>query len=166
MVSTFAPLLTDVVLVIAGWSAVGKEVTSVSVDSDLKKQLEDDPEVNVSGLFNQFLREYYDSGTADGLDARIRELDRRIEEKERKIERLEDDVERLRDERDDLQERKEQREERQDPKVEEAVSTLASIDDGKLSPDNPAVRNHANDLNMAPDALCERVREAKGDGSV
>jgi len=149
-----------------GWSTVGKEVTSVSVDPDLKKRLEDDPEVNVSGLFNQFLREYYGSGAADGLDARIRELDRQIEEKEREIERLSDDVEQLRAERDDLQQRKEQREERQDPKVEEAVSTLASIGDGKLSPDNPAVVNHANDLNMTPDALCERVREAKGNGSI
>jgi len=146
---------------------VGKEVTSVSVDSDLKKRLEDDPEVNVSGLFNQFLREYYDSGTTDGLDARIRELDRRIEEKEREIERLRDDLEQLRDERDDLQVRKEQREERQDPKVEEAVSKLADRDGPitDLTPDNPAVRTKANKLNMSPEALCDRVREAKGDGS-
>jgi len=143
-----------------------KSRTSVSIDPDLKERLENDPSVNASGLFNQFLREYYERGQADGLEARIRDLTTEIEAKESELERLQEDLEQLREERDDLQERLEDRDEGADPQVQEAISTLASIGERKLTPDNPAVQTQAQKLGMKPGVLCEQVRDAKQAGEV
>lgn len=130
---------------------MSKTVTSVSIDEAMAKRLEHDEHVNASGLFNQFLKEYYAAGSADGLDIRVQQLNREIDKKE-------DEIQRLEEERDRLLEMKEQRDEDRAPELDEALDVLGSIPDQKLGPKNPAVVNHANSLGMAPRKLAEKAK--------
>lgn len=135
---------------------MSKKVTSVSIDEALAKRLEHDEHVNASGLFNQFLKEYYSTGSADGLELRLQQVEREIDETKADLERLED-------ERDRLLEMKEQRDEDREPELEEALDVLASIPDEKLGPKNPAVMNHANSLGIAPQRLAEKAKGQPAD---
>jgi len=135
---------------------MSKKVTSVSIDEELGRRLENDDHVNASGLFNQFLKEYYATGSVDGVDLRLRRLDRELQKARDKVERLEA-------EREELLERKEQQEEAQSEELEEALDVLQSIPNRKLGPDNPAVVNHANDLGLSPRELAEKAKGQPAD---
>lgn len=130
---------------------MGKKVTSVSIDEELSKRLKHDEHVNASGLFNQFLKEYYSTGSADGLDFRLIQVEQEIEKKC-------DELERLKKERDRLREAKEQREEERDPELDQTVEQLRSIPEGKLGPKNPAVVQQAQNLGMSPQQLMNKIR--------
>jgi TolA-binding protein len=146
---------------------VGKERTSVTIDPDLKERLEAEPGVNASGLFNQMLRQYFNAGSVDGLTERIRDLEDRIEAKERERERLTEELETLREEREELLERKQERDQGANSELQKTVEELAEIATRKpefWGPDNPALKNHAQDLGIPPSELYENVEEHVGGG--
>jgi len=131
---------------------MSRKVTSVSIDEHLHERLKEDKHVNASGLFNEFLREYYATGSVDGLEFQLRKTKRELEDARDRVERLEREYQ-------ELKQLQENRQQESDPKLEEKVDVLSSIPDEKLTADNPAVVNHAADLNMRPNKLAQTVRE-------
>ena len=131
---------------------MGRKVTSVSIDESLHERLKEDKHVNASGLFNEFLREYYATGSVDGLEFQLRKTKRELEDARDRVERLEQEYQ-------ELKKLQEDRQQDTDPKLEKKVDVLGSIPDEKLTADNPAVINHAADLNMRPAELAETILE-------
>ena len=138
---------------------MGNTVTSVSIDDDLHERLQEDERVNASGLFNSFLREYYSTGAADGVQFRIREVERRLDEATERVDRLEEEKQRLK-------EQKAERQQMRGESLEDKLMILDSIPNNQLDKDNPAVINHANDLCMPPRELAEEARNHRPNGDI
>lgn len=133
---------------------MGKTVTSVSLDEDIAEMVDDDPHVSRSSLVNQFLREYYSTGTASGLQFRLRRIERELEQAREKADKLEQ-------ERDQLEAKLEKRESEVTDGLDEKLDRLTSIPAEKLSEENPAIVKQAQKLNMPPSELYERVKERR-----
>lgn len=129
-----------------------KERTSVTLDPDLYDRVQRDESMNLSGLVNRVVREYYEGGHPDGLDLQIRRVENRLEEVRAEEEKLEQRLS-------DLEERKE----RVDDTLEEALDALEGLSTAKLHPENLAVENQARKLGVQPDVLCEKVEQARAD---
>ena len=134
---------------------MGKKRISVTVDEDIRDYLQQNDQINNSGLINRFLREYLATGTVDGIQFRLDRLESEIEETRTQLERL-------KEEREQLRRIKEAREKEQEEEFEEVVNQLTTISYDKLDKDNPAIVAKANELNMTPRELVEHVREEKG----
>lgn len=129
-----------------------KERTSVTLDPDLYKRVQHDESMNLSGLVNRVVREYYEGGHPRGLDLQIRRVENRLEEVRTEEEKLEQRLA-------DLEERKE----RVDDTLDEALDALEGLSTSKLHPENLAVETQARKLGVRPDELCEEVKQARAD---
>lgn len=129
-----------------------KERTSVTVDEELKKRIDKDESLNVSGLFNQFLREYYSTGSVSGVDVRLELVEQELQDARDKVERLEA-------ERDQLVNAKEVRQERERDKLEDCLNRLDGIAYDNLTADNPAVTTQAEKVGMSPSEFAKKARQ-------
>lgn len=134
---------------------VAKKVTSVSIDEDLRQRLDESEHINASGLFNSFLREYFSTGSADGLDFHIRQVESELADARDKVKRLEA-------KREELLNQKQKRESEVQEELEARLDRLSSINRDMLGPENPAITKHANELGMQPTQLVEEVRSYSG----
>lgn len=130
---------------------VSKAVTSVSVDKDLFERLKNDEHINVSGLFNDFVREYYANGSVSGLEKRIERINAEIETKEAELKQL-------RKERDRYKERLEIKEEGKSDSIEDAIQDL-DMSPEYCTKDNPAIQKRAREIGVRPEKLAERLLE-------
>lgn len=134
---------------------MGKVSTSFSIDEDVLEYLQQNTQINNSGLVNRFLREYMATGTVDGIEFRLERIEAEIEETELRLERL-------KAERDELRTIKTRRDQEQDEELEEIMEFLTSISHEKLGKENAAIVENASKLNMTPRQLVEKVRDRKG----
>jgi chromosome segregation ATPase len=133
-----------------------KGVTSVSLDEDLLNRASRQEHINLSGLCNDLLEEYFNSGSASRARLEAKH-DRLLEQKEH----LEAELGHVEEELDRVKEQLEQHREEEQAR-EEKIKDLAEQLPADLDPENPAVMNWAEKLEMTPRELCEEIEEKRG----
>lgn len=136
---------------------MSKRVTSVSLDNDVRRYIDQTTDLNTSALVNAMLRQYFEAGTSDALEYRLRELNREIESKR-------DQLDNLINERDRIAETIEDRDNELNAKLDEAIEQLSTIPPGMLDEDNPAVQKYASELNRPAREVIEEVKKQPGYG--
>lgn len=134
-----------------------KSVTSVSLDDDLRRKAKNGEHINLSGLVNDLLEEYFDTGDASKarLEARRDRLLQQKEDLQRELSHLEDELNKI-----DLQlERKKEQQEQMQQKIEELADSLPNGVDAN----NPAIQNWAGKYDLTPATLAEKVNEQQPD---
>lgn len=142
----------------------GKSRTSVSIDEHLHEQVKANPELNLSGLVNDFLQDYLAVGVDDPLTERVRRVEGRLEDLRRERTELDEKIDRVEEQLTALREKKATRDERRHERQAEVVEKLVNIRDDSLTPSNPAVQTQAQQLDIPREELVELVREAKQNG--
>lgn len=137
-----------------------KDVTSVSLDKQLIRKAANSEHINLSGLCNDLLEEYFDSGDASKarLEARRQRLVEQKEHLEREKSQLEDELDRIDRQLELKREEEQQREER--------IERLADQLPDDVDPDNPAVMNWAGKLDLTPATLVDRIEDHRPDVAV
>lgn len=130
-----------------------KRVTSVSIDETLHNRVQQDDTLNLSGLVNRVVREYYEGGYTSGLDLKIQNVENRLEEARAEEQKLEQRLEEL----------KERRERRDNTPLREALDILETLPSSNIQPSNPAIENQARKLGLRPRELCEELKQARTD---
>lgn len=131
-----------------------KKRTSVSMTEATYEALQKRDDINVSGLFEQFVTEFLASGqsTEAALAVRKEQLEADLDEAKGEVRRIEDELERVE------AELKERRDRRRD--TFEAFHDLGVRHD--LTTDNPAVKNHAERCGMSPGEFLAQYQEWVG----
>lgn len=133
------------------------EMLSTRVPPELKDLVDADSRPNQEVVRAALWREF--GGKRKG------DLERRIDEKERRINVVEDELEGREDELDELNRELHTLRDKYEEKVEEEEETLAeaieALDGARLVPDNPAVQNWAEKVDMTPAELINEVKDAR-----
>lgn len=131
---------------------MAKKKTSISVDKEIHERLQNDPHINVSGLVNDLLKEYYATGVANGLDLRKQRVRDDLERARQKVSQLEEQMEKLR-------QNEEYRKQKREENIEQALDKLRDIPGYRLTVDNPAIVTQANKHGLKPEKLLRRSKE-------
>lgn len=127
-----------------------RERISATVEPNVKEQLERE-DVNTSGLVNRLLKQHLQAGgdSEEMLLLRKEQLQSEIEQHESSIETLEKQL-------NQVNERLAQIREEQQSDLQEAMHILESVPWQK---DNPAIQNHAEELDMTPEDLINQLED-------
>lgn len=136
-----------------------KEITSVSLDSEIYTEVKSRESVNFSGLVNDLLAGYFASGdtTLAQLKAQRDRLQKQRENLEGELAEVEEELERVHGQIEAQRERIADREE----KIDDLAETIARGGDAEVDAENPAVQNHARKLSMEPRELAEAIHERR-----
>lgn len=142
-------------------NGTNKTRTSITIDPDIKGQIDEMPHVTLSGLVNETAREFVSAGKnrRNGLEIRKERLEAEIKE-------LEHDLEKKRETLEEIQETLEKRDNNTDEVFEDAVVTVAETiqsnleNKGKMpSTDNPAVQAQAKKASVPPQEILDEAKE-------
>jgi len=135
-----------------------KDVTSVSLDAELISRAKKSEHINLSGLCNDLLEEYFDSGDASKarLEAKRDRLLEQKEDLERELAHLEDELSQIDTQLEQVREQEQER--------EQQVKQLAEqLPPHRVDADNAAILNWAGKLDLSPATLAEKVEEQQPD---
>lgn len=140
-----------------------KKVTSVSLDQEVYGEVTSRASVNLSGLVNDLLGEYFASGDATlaQLKAQRDRLQERRESLEGELAEVEEDLERVTDQLEAQRERVAEREE----KIDELAESIAVGDHAEVDAENPAVQTQARKLSMTPEELADAIQDRRAASS-
>jgi hypothetical protein len=138
-----------------------KTRTSVTLDANLKERLDEMPEVNLSGLVNDVVRDFVVNGKSQrsGLELRLERVEAEIEELEHQLEEKRELKEEIETQ---LEERSEKSNGTYEHAVEKVMNTIESRvrrDQGLPEVDNLAVTNQAQKANVPPQDLLDEAIE-------
>jgi len=105
---------------------------------------------NASAVVNDLLTQY-----RKGADKETVAIDLQIQQKERELRNAERDVERLESDLEELKQLKAQLGAQEDAELQQAREELS---DTPRNPSNPAIKNWAGKLGMAPEALIQELK--------
>jgi len=133
-------------------NGAAKDVTSISVNKEILDRAQSSEHINLSGLCNDLLDEYFASGstTKARLEAK---RDRLLEQREH----LEAELAHVEDELDAVEDQLEEHRDRAE-KLEQTLEDLADRLPEDLDATNPAVQNWARKLELTPTELTEEIR--------
>jgi len=134
-----------------------KKTTSISLDADLKQRAQSNAHINLSGLCNDLLEEYFASGSSSKarLEAKRDRLLQQREHLETELAHLNEEIETVEAQLAECEERDRHR----DKKVEELAEQLPDDVDAE----NPAVQNWATKLDLTPAQLTDEIRAQRGE---
>lgn len=133
-----------------------KQVTSVSLDADVVRRAKSRDHVNLSGLCNDLLSEYFSTGNS--AKARLEARRQRLEHQK---EHLETELRQIDNELDDVKTQLAEIAEQEQATVEQLEQLADTLPDD-LDPDNLAVQTQAGKLDLKPVKLVERIEEIRG----
>lgn len=131
-----------------------KRRRSVSLEPDVHDYLSRE-EVNASALVNELVRRHMDGGMEDAAVLRLRK-----QQVESEVDHLKARTENKVEELEKLESKLESCTNQQQQKLEEV---RAILDDVPADPTNPAVQNHAENLDMTPEELLDALDDTEGD---
>jgi len=134
-----------------------KKTASISLDADLKQRAQSNAHINLSGLCNDLLEEYFASGSSSKarLEAKRDRLLQQREHLETELAHLNEEIETVEAQLAECEERDRHR----DKKVEELAEQLP---DG-VDAENPAVQNWATKLDPTPAQPTDEIRAQRGE---
>jgi len=127
-----------------------KERISASVDPEVEAYLSRES-VNASGLINQLVKQQM----ASGVESK-QLLQLRLDQINSEIDRHESQLESLEKEREGIKSRLEKLKSDEKAEVRETLDQLKSV---PWAPDNPAIQTNADDLDMEPSELIDRLED-------
>jgi len=145
-----------------GVVAMSKKRKTVSIDEDVHDSLTSREHLNASSIVNELLRQYLFQGESQdaALHMRKRDLEKQIEDTRQEIAHLESKIERLQDEKENVNQMIQDRRREGLEEISEFAETVRSGDfNGELEPDNPAIKNYAQNANMTPERFISEVEE-------
>lgn len=136
---------------------MAKERKTVSMDETLAEEIDRRPELNLSGVVEDFLRGYlsYGDKTSAALEARLEALERQREQLKTELDDVEAEMEEVRT----LLEEQREAESHHDEVLDELAEKFPDGD--QLTADNPAVRNWANKLDRRPTELVDEIEHRR-----
>lgn len=140
---------------------VSKKVTSVTLDEEIADHFSDDPSKNLSGTVNMLLEQYL-----SGNGGELAMLELRQQQLESEVEELSGRLDTKREELEQVTRRIREIETNQTDEAVDAATELLDKFDGEVpAADNPAVENHASNVEMDPTAFVELMRDVKQDNA-
>lgn len=136
---------------------MAKNRKSISLDESLVEEIDRRPELNLSGVVEDFLRGYlsYGDKTSAALEARLEALERQREQLRTELDDVENEIEEVRT----LLKQQQEAESHHDEVLDELADKFPDGD--QLTVDNPAVRNWANKLDRRPTELVEEIQHRR-----
>lgn len=138
-----------------------KERLSVRVDPSIKSELDEQANLNTSGLVRDLLDAYLILGDSIevGLERRLKDAEQELQTLERKKTEITNKIEAKRREVDRIETKIEERRNQTPEAVIEFAERIRSdaFDRGHLEPDNPAVKNWASKAGIGPADFVEAV---------
>lgn len=136
---------------------MAKNRKSISLDESLVEEIDRRPELNLSGVVEDFLRGYlsYGDKTSAALEARLEALERQREQLRTELDDVENEIEEVRT----LLKQQQEAESHHDEVLDELADKFPDGD--QLTADNPAVRNWANKLDRRPTELVEEIQHRR-----
>jgi len=129
-----------------------KKRTSITVDPAVYEFLKQ-PDVNQSGLINELVKEYKDNEKRQVAALKLRR-DHLLQE----ATEAEETAEQKREQAAEVEALLEDARNAESDKLQQAREALSGIDDRDLSPENPAVQNWADKLDLSPEELLKQLR--------
>jgi hypothetical protein len=129
-----------------------KKRTSITVDPAVYEFLKQ-PDVNQSGLINELVKEYKDNERRQ-----VAALKLRREHLLQEAEEAAETAEQKREQAAEVEALLDDARAAESEQLQEAREALAGINDRDLTPDNPAVENWADKLEMTPEELVDTLR--------
>lgn len=130
----------------------GKKRTSISIDEDVFRFLKQS-EINQSGLINELVKEY-----RDNENRQLAALELRYKHAKADAEELQEKADRKFKEAEEIKELLDEAKLNQSNELDEAVDAIQDLPVHKREPDNLAVQNWADRVDMDPGELLEYVR--------
>lgn len=131
---------------------MAKKRTSISLEEETYQYLQQDS-INASQLVNKLIKQHMNCGADQQqvLEFRIQQVESQLEDFQSRAERKQNELEELRKRREEHREQKQNEQEQLLADAEEALEGVPK------QPDNPAVENWADKLNMQPATLLEEL---------
>lgn len=136
-----------------------KRPTSITLDEPLLNEVRERRNLNLSGLVNDFLRDYlaFGDATEAHLEARLNHLEQREQQ-------MLDDLETVRDEIEYVERKLEQKRDEAETTDDEIDAMLDDFPRGEyLVEENPAIKTWARKLDVEPQWLVEEIQRRRDD---
>lgn len=138
---------------------MSKKRKSISIDQSLAEKIDQRPDLNLSGLVNEFVKLYLAGDVTThksktSLEVKLRHVREDIEQTKNQLDQLIEREERI-------EQRIEEYEDKQDPAIENAIEALQNTPDDEIHTENAAVKNWATNAGISTDKLVELVKNER-----
>jgi vacuolar-type H+-ATPase subunit I/STV1 len=127
-----------------------KVMVGAKVDPELKEAIDQQPDLNTSGAIREFLQHYVASGqsTEAALAVRKERIEQELAELEREVRQKESELERVNELLNDKADKR-----------RGVFESFSEFDGVNVTPENPAVQEHAERADMTPEEFVKKYEE-------